>query len=84
MEPGSAIARFSGTTEKLEGADARFPVKAAVGGNVLVRVPEGAAVAGVYRHAAIIAPTRETAVLRAAAHNQAGFALCHRSQRIAD
>ena len=53
------------TCRELKRSQPRAPVKATVGGNVFVGVPEGAVVTGVDGHAGVIAPAAETARLRA-------------------
>ncbi len=55
--------RFAGV--KLERADASAPVKAAAGVVILLRIPEGAVVARVDGHAAVIAPALKTIAARA-------------------
>ena len=51
------------TCRELKCKQARAPVKATVGGNVFVGVPEGAVVTGVDGHAGVIAPAAEIARL---------------------
>src|SRR6185437_2616130 len=63
-------------TGELERADTRVPVEVAVGGKVLVGVPEGAAVRRVNRHRAIVAPAAVIG-LWAATANEASLALRH-------
>ena len=53
------------TCRELKRSQPRVPVKATVGRNVFVGVPEGAVVAGVDGHAGVITPATEIARLRA-------------------
>src|SRR6185312_4522618 len=63
------VGRRGAATGILEGADACLPVEAAIGWDVFIGVPEGAAVGRVYRHRAVVTPTA-VIFLRASAHDQ--------------
>src|SRR5262249_50846472 len=62
---------------ELERANARAPVEAAAGLQVLVGVPEGAVVHRVHRHRAVVAPAMEVTRLRAHPGLQRRLALRH-------
>src|SRR5258708_30285456 len=62
INSGSSSARV-----ELERCDARIPVKRAGSLIVFLSVPEGAAVFGVHRHAAVVSPPFEALHLRARA-----------------
>src|SRR5713101_5540578 len=82
FSPGELLlpVRFAGV--ELEGRNAGVPVKTSRSFVVLLRVPEGAVIAGVYRHAAVIAPALERHFLDSTAAHQDERA-CHCSRRIA-
>src|SRR5207245_8840965 len=68
---------------ELEGRDPRVPVEAAVRGEILIRVPERAFVAGIDAHARVVAPAAETTVLRAVGRDDRPFSLRHLPEWIA-
>ena len=76
---------------ELERANARLPVEAAIGRDVLLGVPERAAVGWVDGHRAVVAPAGQCAGLGASADDDTGLALriwfsgiAHEATRVAD
>src|SRR5439155_12627511 len=58
------VGRGASTGRELERADPGTPVEGAIGGDVLVRVPERTVVRGIDGHRGVVSPPREASGLR--------------------